>query len=94
MLLPEDADLDLGRVQPNNVRKGVVELDRAQNAEPSILADDLMERAAHMCVDVIGRRMHLAYLWVPAAHHSADPTGDVLLDTGRSHAPQACSRAT
>src|SRR6185312_3836597 len=72
-----DTDLDLGNVQPTRV--DVVKLDLTQDAGGGFLAEDLLEVAARIGVDVVERQVHLAHFRVSAAQHPADEADEILL---------------
>ena len=76
----EDADLDLGHVQPAGVHRGVVKLDSARDAGGGFLAQHFLEAAAQMSVEVVEHQMHLSHFGVPADSDSgeAGKGGDLL----------------
>ena len=81
----EDADLDLGHVQPAGVHRGVVKFDSAQDAGGGFLAQHFLEAAAQMSVEVVEHQMHLSHFGVPAAQHPADETDKIFLGAPLRH---------
>lgn len=74
----ENANLDLGCVQPAGVHPSVVKFDPAPDARGGFPAKDLLEAAVQMGVEIVEHQMHFAHLGVRAALHPADEPDEIF----------------
>lgn len=77
----ENADLYLRHVQPTGATGRVVELDSAQYAGGGLDAQDFLEVAAQVSIEVVKNQVHLAHPRVATTQHATDETHKVGLAT-------------
>jgi hypothetical protein len=75
----QNADFDLGHVQPAGMCGCVVELDSAQQYRRRLEPQHFLKTLAHMRVEVIQDQVHLANLGIAAAQQAADESDKIDL---------------
>jgi len=70
----QDADLDLGHVQPAGMGRRVVELDLAQQCRSGLYTEHFLEAAAQMRVEIVQYQMNLACLRIAPVQQPAGRT--------------------
>src|SRR6185437_17146569 len=75
----EDADLDLGHVQPARMLGCVMELDPAQQGGGRLEAEHFLEAGTQVRVEIVHHQVNLTGLGIPAAQEPADKGDEIDL---------------
>jgi hypothetical protein len=79
----QNANLDLGHVEPSRMLWRVVKLDLTQQRRCHLYTEYFVKALSHVRIEVVQNQVDFAYVGIPAAQHPANESDEVDLGAPR-----------